>query len=161
MRRWLEECGRPYALMIPKTTAVWYQGRRERAEQLGERLCPAPALSPWACLELSDACVAGMCRWLLIRRDAGDLNECAYFLAYGPAETEEVELIRVCTTRWQIEEGFAQAKGEVGLDQYEVRKWEAWHRHATLCLLAHAYLVALRRAARQEERGQKGAPLLN
>jgi SRSO17 transposase len=67
----------------------------------------------------------------------------------------------VRTTRWQIEEGFAQAKGEVGRDQYEVRTWEAWHRHATLCLLAHAYLVALRRAARQEERGPKGAALLN
>ena len=86
-------------------------------------------------------------------------DEHAYFLAYGPAETGEDELIRVCTTRWQIEEGFAQAKGEVGLDQYEVRKWEAWHRHATLCLLAHAYLVVLRQAARQEECGQKGAPI--
>ena len=41
------------------------------------------------------------------------------------------------------------------------RKWEAWHRHATLCLLAHAYLVVLRRTARQEERGQKGAPVLS
>jgi len=38
----------------------------------------------------------------------------------------------VCTTRWQVEEGFAQAKGEVGLDHYEVRKWEAWHRFAWL-----------------------------
>ena len=82
-----------------------------------------------------------------------------YFLAYGPEETAAAELVRVCTTRWQIEEGFAQAKGEVGLDQYEVRKWEAWHRHATLCLLAHAYLVVLRQAARREERGQKGAPI--
>jgi SRSO17 transposase len=159
LRRWLEECGRPYALMIPKTTAVWYQGRRERAEQLGERLCPEPTLSPWACLELSEECVAGMRRWLLVRCDAEDPDEHAYFLAFGPAETEAAELIQVCTTRWQIEEGFAQAKGEVGLDQYEVRKWEAWHRHATLCLLAHAYLVVLRRAARWEERGQKGAPI--
>ena len=161
LRRWLEERGRAYALMIPKTTAVEYQGRRERAEQLGDRLSPDPSLDPWACLELSDACADGMRRWLLVRRDAEDPDECAYFLAYGPAETEEDELIRVCTTRWQIEEGFAQAKGEVGLDQYEVRKWEAWHRHATLCLLAHAYLVVLRRAARQEERGQKGAPILS
>jgi SRSO17 transposase len=159
LRRWLEECERPYTLMIPKTTAVWYQGRRERAEQLGERLRPEPALGPWACLELSDACVAGMRRWLLVRCDAEDPDDHAYFLAYGPTETEADELIRVCTTRWQIEEGFAQAKGEVGLDQYEVRKWEAWQRHTTLCLLAHAYLVVLRRAARREERGQKGEPI--
>jgi SRSO17 transposase len=158
-RRWLEACDRPYALMIPKTNAVQYQGRRERAEQLGERLCRAPALGPWACLELSDACAAGMRRWLLVRCDTEDPDEYAYFLAFGPAETTEAELIRVCTTRWQIEEGFAQAKGEVGLDQYEVRKWEAWHRHATLCLLAHAYLVVMRQAAQREERGQKGAPI--
>jgi SRSO17 transposase len=159
LRRWLEEGGRPYALMIPKTNAVQYQGRRERVEQLGERLCPDPALGPWTCLELSDACAAGMRRWLLVRCDAEDPDDYAYFLAYGPDETTVAEVIRVCTTRWQIEECFAQAKGEVGLDHYEVRKWEAWHRYATLCLLAHAYLVVLRRAARREEHEQKGAPI--
>jgi SRSO17 transposase len=159
LRRWLEAHGRPYALMLPKTTAVQYRGRRERAEQLGERLCPDPALGPWVCLELSDACAAGMRRWLLVRCDAEDPDEHAFFLAYGPEETALAELIRVCTTRWQIAEGFAQAKGEVGLDQYEGRKWEAWYRHATLCLLAHAYLVVLRQAAQQAERREKGAPI--
>jgi SRSO17 transposase len=159
LRRWLEECGRPYALMIPKTNAVWYQGRRERAEQLGARLCPDPALGPWVCLDLSDACAAGMRRWLLVRCDAEDPDDYAYFLAYGPEATAVAELIRVCTMRWQIEEGFAQAKGEIGLDQYEVRKWEAWHRHATLCLLAQAYLVVLRQAAQREEHAEKGAPI--
>ncbi len=158
LRRWLEERGCSYALMIPKTTAVQYRGRRERAEQLGERLGLDPAHGPWVCLELSDACADGMRRWLLVRCDAEDPDEHAYFLAYGPEATGEDELLRVCTARGQIEEGFAQAKGEVGLDQYEVRKWEAWHRHATLCLLAHAYLVVMRQAAQQEERGQKGAP---
>ncbi len=157
LRRWLEERGRAYALMIPKTNAVWYQGRRERAEQVGARLCPDPALGPWACLELSEECAAGMRRWLLVRCDADDPDEHAYFLAFGPEGTAVAELVRVCSTRWQIEEGFAQAKGEVGLDQYEVRKWEAWHRHATLCLLAHAYLVVLRQAAQREERAEKGA----
>jgi len=160
LRRWLEARGCSYALMIPKTNALQYRGRRERAEQLGERLCPDPTLGSWACLELSDACAAGMRRWLLVRCDAEDPDEHAYFLVYGPAETGEDELIQICTTRWQIEEGFAQAKGEVGLDQYEVRKWEAWHRHTTLCLLAHASLVVLRHVAQQEERGQKGAPTL-
>jgi SRSO17 transposase len=159
LRQWLEAREQPYALMIPKTTAVEYQGRRERAEQLGERLRPASALGPWSCLELSEACAVGMRRWLLVRCDAEDPDEHAYFLAYGPEETQEAELIQVCTTRWQIEEGFAQAKGEVGLDQYEVRTWEAWHRHATLCLLAHAYLVVMRQAAQREERAEKGAPI--
>src|SRR3954452_14590769 len=86
LRRWLEECGRPYALMILKTNAVWYRGRRERAENVGARLCPAPGLGPWACLELSEACAAGMRRWLLVRCEAEDPNDYAYFLAYGPVE---------------------------------------------------------------------------
>ncbi len=160
LRRWLEARERSYALMIPKTNAVWYQGRRERAEQLGERLCPAPARGPWVCLELSEACATGMRRWLLVHCDAEDPDEHAYFLAFGPEETTAAELVRVCSTRWQIEEGFAQAKGEVGLDQYEVRTWAAWHRFVTLCLLAHAFLVVMRLAARQEEEAlQKGEPI--
>jgi SRSO17 transposase len=158
LRRWLEAQGRAYALMVPKTNAVQYRGRRERAEQLGERLCPDPALGPGVCLELSDACSAGMRRWLLVRCAAEDPDEHAYFLAYGPDGTTAEALVRVCESRWQIEECLAEAKGEVGLDHDEVRQWEAWHRHATLCLLAHAYLVVMRQAAQQEEGGGKGAP---
>ncbi len=49
--------------------------------------------------------------------------------------------------RWTIEESIEQAKGEVGLDQYEVRVWRGWYRHITLCLLAHAYLAVIRAEA--------------
>jgi len=42
---------------------------------------------------------------------------------------------------WRIEERFQCAKGEVGLDHYEVRRWPGWYRHITLALLAHAFLV--------------------
>lgn len=159
LRQWLEARGRAYALMIPKTNAVWYRGRRERAEQLGERVCSDPALGPWACLALSEACADGMRRWLLVRCDAADPDEHRYFLAYGSEATAVEELVRVCESRWQIEECLAEAKGEVGLDQYEVRKWNAWHRHATLCLLAHAHLVVTRQAARRDEAGEKGVPI--
>ena len=160
LRRWLEERGRAYALMLPTTNAIRYQGRRERASQLGERLSTEPSLDPWACLELSDECADGMRRWLLVRREGEKLDEYAYFLAFGPEGTSEEELARVCAARWQIEECFAEAKGEVGLDQYEVRKWNAWHRHATLCLFAHAYLVVTRQAACREEAGTNGVPIL-
>ena len=64
--------------------------------------------------------------------------------------------MRVCGMRWQVEEGFAQAKGEVGLDQYEVRTWTAWHRFVTLALLAHAYLAVTRLAASRDEAAVKG-----
>jgi len=157
-RRWLEERDRSYAVMIPRTNAIEYQGRRIRVEQLAERLSERESAA-WLCLELSEECAAGMGRWLLIRRDADDPSDDAYWLAYGPAETTKEELVRVCDARWQIEECFAQAKGEVGLDHYEVRTWTAWHRFVTLCLLAHGYLAVVRHAAHREEGMEKGAML--
>jgi SRSO17 transposase len=56
-------------------------------------------------------------------------------------------MIKVAGTRWAIEESFASAKGEVGLDQYEVRSWDGWYRHMTLVMMAHAYLTVLRARA--------------
>ncbi len=170
LRRWLEQQGRAYALMIPKTNAVRYRGRRVRAERLGQQLsedvwvsAPAQGGSPgqkpweWACVELSDDSRVGMRRWLLMRRRPDDPNEVTFYQVYGPRDTLLGELVRICQSRWQVEECFAQAKGEVGLDQYEVRRWEAWHRYVTLCLLAHAFLVVVRSTAhRQESEGKRG-----
>jgi len=53
------------------------------------------------------------------------------------------------------DEAFAQAKGDVGLDQYEVRRWTGWYRHMTLALLAHAYLTVARAQTRSDS-GHKG-----
>jgi SRSO17 transposase len=50
-----------------------------------------------------------------------------------------------------VEEGSEQAKGEVGLDQYEVRSWTAWYRSITLALLTHAFLVVMRLQAQALE----------
>jgi SRSO17 transposase len=171
-RRWLEEHGRAYALMVPNTHAVRYQGRRQTVAKLAARL-PEDAWKSvtvgvgtlradqqvWACLPLSEVCAPEMRRWLLIRRSGDDGEDLAYFLASGTEHTTEAELLRVCGVRWQIEECFAQAKGEVGLDQYEVRKWDAWHRFVTLCLLVHAGLVVMRLAANQHEAEKKGAAI--
>ena len=57
------------------------------------------------------------------------------------------ELVRVAGTRWAIEECFEEAKGLVGLDQYEVRLWAGWYRHITLAMLAHACLAVVRHQA--------------
>jgi SRSO17 transposase len=65
---------------------------------------------------------------------------------------------------WRIEECFQAAKGEAGLDHYQVRRYEAWSRHITLSMLAHAYLAATAAACRNptgtrtEPRQLKGDP---
>ena len=122
--------------------------------------CQGERIHDWACVALSEEAPDGMGRWLLIRRPLESPEDRAYFRAYGPVETTRTELVRVAGARWAVEEGFAQAKGEVGLDQYEVRRWAAWHRHITLGLLAHAYLVivsAQARAAQRPEQEKGGA----
>ncbi len=70
-----------------------------------------------------------------------------FHLTQPPEAATLAALVRVAGSRWSIESLFEQAKGEVGLDQYEVRSWVGWHRHATFSMLALAYLAAVRKAA--------------
>ena len=62
----------------------------------------------------------------------------------APAGTALRTLARVAGERWRSEQSFALAKGEVGLDEYEVRRWDGWYRHMTLAMFALAYLAVLR-----------------
>ncbi len=99
--------------------------------------------------EGQDSC----CSWVVVRRSLSRPEKRAYYRTWGPATTPLTTLVQAAGSRWKIEEGYAQAKGEVGLDQYEVRQWRAWYRFMTLALLAHAFLVVLR--AQQQEQEQK------
>ena len=95
-------------------------------------------------------------RFLLIRRSLADPGKRAYYRVAGPTQTTLPEVVRVAGSRWRIEEGYEQAKGEVGLDQYEVRTWRAWHRYMTLALLAYAALVVMQGQARTLEKKGEG-----
>ena len=80
----------------------------------------------------------------------------AYYVCFSPANTALEDLVRVAGTRWAIEECFEESKGQVGLDQYEVRKRELWYPHITLAMLAHAYLAVVRRQADECFGGKMG-----
>jgi SRSO17 transposase len=170
LRRWLEGQGQPYVLAVPETHGIWTRGRQEPVQALVAHLPPdawtclsagegsqGPRWYDWACLALPYAGAAGAAHWLLARRSLSDPTEFAYYRVYGPADTSVAEMVRVAGARWTIEEGFEQAKGEVGLDQYEVRRYDAWYRHITLALLAHAYLEVTRLAATQDGKGGEPA----
>ena len=92
--------------------------------------------------------------WLLARHSLANPGELAYYVCFGPDGTTLEELARVAGTRWAIEECFEETKGEVGLDQYEVRRWDGWYRHITLAMLAQAYLAVIRHQAM--EQGKRG-----
>jgi SRSO17 transposase len=173
LRQWLEAQGQSYVLGVPGTHLIWTAGRQEEAQTLAAGLPPSawtrlsagdgsqgPRWDDWACLRLPYERAPGMAHWLLIRRRLSDPTDLAYYRVYGPADTTVPEMVRVAGLRWAIETGFEQAKGEVGLDHYEVRRWQAWYRHITLALLAHAYLAVTRRGA-VPDGAEKGAPRLS
>jgi SRSO17 transposase len=171
LRGWLEVQGCSYVLALTGTHGVYHEGHQRRARTVAKRL-PEEAwfrasagkgskgerLYDWACVPLPDPdSTEEAGRWLLLRRNIDDPEQDAYYLAYGPAEMPVRQLIRIAGRRWQVEDCFEAAKGEVGLDDYEVRKWDGWHRHTTLCLLAHAYLAVVRSVAEHEEgAGKRG-----
>jgi hypothetical protein len=158
---------------VPKSQQVRAFGARRRIDEL-IGLAPAqawerascgdgakgPRVYDWVAGELPlvpdhDYEGAPVGRWMLARRSLTGDREIAYYLAYGPADTDVAELIRVAGARWAIEECFQAAKNECGLDQYEVRRYPGWYRHITLAMLAHAFLAV--QAADAAERGASAA----
>ena len=108
-----------------------------------------PRVYDWVRVVIRPLREPGKGYWLLARRSIAQPGELAYYLCFGPVDTTLEELVRVAGTRWAIQECFEEAKGQVGLDQYEVRKWEGWYRHITLAMLAHAYLAVIRKPAQE------------
>ena len=160
LRRFVEEQGLGYVLAVPSNQSIWV-GRcqrridglvAERPEGDWQRLScgqgsKGPRLYDWLAVPYEHPDGESNCRWVLARRNLSEPTDIAYFLASGPADTALAQLVQVVGKRWTIETCFATAKGEVGLDHYEVRCWKSWYRHITLSLLAHAFLTVLQAKA--------------
>jgi SRSO17 transposase len=159
-RSWLEGRRTGYVVAVPCNQAIPASAGTSRADVLAahapgqawKRLsCGSGAKGPrvydWATASLpcyEDTTPPGWARWLLVRRSLtrnakGEL-ELACYLCCAPAGTTDEELIRVAGARRAIEECFQTPKNETGLDQYQVRRYDAWYRHVTLAMLAHACL---------------------
>ena len=96
----------------------------------------------WFYQPLRPALAPGWTHALLVRRHPTRQEACAYYLVYAPEGTTRDAVVRVAGSRWAVEDTFKLAKGQVGLDHYETRSWQGWHRHTTLALWALAILAA-------------------
>ena len=175
LRLWLERRDVPHVLAVRSNEKLWAETDRGWRQVRADRLAPGveepgwvrrsagdgakgPRVYDWARVEIRPLKEPGKGYWLLVRRSIAKPGELAYYVCFGPVDTTLEELVRVAGTRWTIEECFEEAKGEVGLDQYEVRKWDGWYRHITLAMLAHACLAVVRRQALEPGGpGEKGA----
>jgi SRSO17 transposase len=173
LRMWLESEEQPFVLAVRSNEAVWVQTDRGPSQvpaaQVSAGIEPeswqrlsagegskGPRLYDWARVPLERLQEPEWGHWLLVRRSISDPTKLAYYVAFGPAHTTLQELAQVAGRRWAIEESIERAKGQAGLDEYEVRHWQGWYRHITLSLLALAFLVATR-AAMEEKGGASAA----
>jgi len=152
IRKWLEENGKCYVLNI---------SRKEYIEQtnIGVLLSKLPSdgwfeascgdgskgarVYDWYIHELSCDVPQGFKRVILVRRSKSDPKEMKAYLAFAPQDTSAKKLVEVAGTRWTVEMCFKEAKGEVGLDQYEVRNYDSWYKHITFAMVALALITVL------------------
>ena len=166
----LESQGLGYVLAVRTDFAVTVGFRQPRAKALlaevpadaWQRLsCGAGSKGPrrydWARTRINCPDPKRCQRWLLIRRSVSDPADVSYFVCGGRPATTLPDLVAVAGKRWVVEECFELAKGDCGLDEYEVRGWTGWHRHVTLSLFALAVVTAVRSRLPSPAKREKGA----
>lgn len=170
LRRWLEESDVPYVMATRKDQKV-AAGlfTTSRVEQMiatvpagawKRRSCGDGAHGPrvydWVAVPIRRDFGPQRRGWVLARRSVADPGEIAFYVCYGPRGTRLRDLVRVAGARWSVEETFQTSKNEVGLDHYQVRRYDAWYAHITLAMAAMAFL-AVTRALEASHYALKGA----
>ena len=144
LRLWLEARPQSSVLAVSGKEDVWFGPQQRQVKTL---LASLPAAG-WTRLSAGDDAAspstATIGRWLLVRRSLSAPTDLTAYVVFAPPATSLEEVVRVAGSRWTVESGFEEAKGEVGLDHYEVRSWTGWYRHITLAMWALALLTVMR-----------------
>jgi SRSO17 transposase len=82
--------------------------------------------------------------WLMIEWPEDTAEPIKYWLSTMPLETAIEDLIKTAKLRWRIERDYQDLKQDLGLGHYEGRGWRGFHHHASLCIAAYGFLIALR-----------------
>jgi len=162
-RRFLEARGQPFVVAVSSQQRLWVGLQQKRVDQItGDipekawfRMSVAdgskgPRLYDWAASTFGLPTEAGLVRWLLVRRHI-QTGEHAYYFCTALPDATARDLAVAAGQRWAIETCFESSKQETGLDEYEVRSWDGWHRHVTLSMLAMAFLTTVRLAASESK----------
>src|ERR671913_161219 len=181
----LEDREQPYVLAVSGKAYVWAGLRQHRVGEVLEALgrgellpeegfkrisvgdgSKGPRLYDWLRLPLNPPMQEGFQRWLVVRRSIEDPEELSAYTVFAPEGITLEALAKAAGSRWRVEIGFEEAKGEVGLAHYEVRSWHGWYRHITLSLFAHALLATIRSAGLEVQKtpqkgGRKGPASLS
>ena len=157
LRRWLEAQPQAYVLAVSGKEYVGLDAQQRQVKTVLASLpaegwtrlsagdgAKGPRWYGWRWVSLADPVDPTWRRWLLVRRSLSAPADLTAYVVFAPQPTTLEEVVRVAGSRWTVESSFEVAKGEVGLDQYEVRSWTAWYRHITLAMWALALLTVMR-----------------
>ncbi len=156
IRTYLESIGKQYVMAVSGKTYVWMGMRQVRISEIMEHLpdngwqrlstgagSKGEKYYDWLSLPITCA-IKGFRKYFLVRRSLSHPEKRRGYLCCCKENTPLLDLVRVAGTRWTVEMCFAETKGDVGFDHYEVRSWQGWYRHITLAMCAHALLSVLK-----------------
>jgi SRSO17 transposase len=95
---------------------------------------------------------------LVVARDVLDPAELKFFVSNAPAETSVQAMLLVAFSRWRVERCFEDQKSEIGLDQYEGRRYRGLKRHLILSCVSYLFLSRMRQEFGGEKPGPDGVP---
>jgi SRSO17 transposase len=87
---------------------------------------------------------AAHCWHLIVRREIDSPDTIKYTLCNADLGTHVTMLAQMQASRFWIERGFQDAKSHLGMAQYQARKWDSWHRHMALVMLAALFMLLTR-----------------
>ena len=153
----LDKAKQQYVLAIPKNLKIDSGLLILNADDLVQRQSPeswqrlscgdgskGKRVYDWLLIKRRGKAPKGFVRYLLARRNIKDSQDIAYYNVLAKKEETLQGIVEAAGSRWSIEECFEMAKGETGLDQYEVRTWPAWYRYITLSMIALSILCISR-----------------
>ena len=164
----LEKDHQRYLVEVPVNTTVWAgQPLRQTPDELVwqvSQLAQTILAKDWRVIQLREGTKgplafeftrlrvwsvrhrhAGPQVWLVIRRSLEPVPEVKYYISNAEPDVPLETMALVTGARWPVEEFFEDAKGQLGMAQYEARSWTSWHHHMSLVALAHLYVMQVRR----------------
>jgi len=95
---------------------------------------------------------------LIVARDVLNPAELKFFVSNAPEGTSVQTMLLVAFSRWRVERCFEDQKSEIGLDQYEGRRYQGLKRHLILSCVSYLFLSRMRQEFGGEKSGVDGVP---
>jgi SRSO17 transposase len=95
---------------------------------------------------------------LIVARDVLDPADLKFFVSNAPAGTSVQTMLLVAFSRWRVERCFEDQKSEIGLDQYEGRRYQGLKRHLILSCVSYLFLSRVRQEFGGGKSGADGVP---